>query len=101
MVLAFVVICGYSVFMEITTTAQKFAFFENHQNDQFEVHAPNCGCIKKYITQMVIDTSNVHTIEATTAYEAKEAIIAQYGYNDGGDDEITVKVFACTKKVGN
>jgi hypothetical protein len=87
--------------MEITTTTKTFAFFENHQSDQFEVHAPNCGCIKKYITQMVIDTSNVHTMNATTANEAKETIIAEYGYNDGGDDEITVKVFPCTTKGGN
>jgi hypothetical protein len=91
-----VVICGYIEDMENKT----FSFFENHQTDQFEIHALNCGCIKKYISQLIIDTSNVHKINASSPQEAQLSIIAQYGYNDGGDDEITVKVFPCCKKAG-
>jgi hypothetical protein len=79
-------------------TETKFAWFENTDKDQFEVHAPNCGCIKKYISQMIIDSSNVHSITASTPSKAKEQLVDQYTYDDGDEQvSVTVKVFPCTK----
>lgn len=79
-----------------------YTYFENTSGavDTFEVHAPGCACIKKYISQMVIDQSNIHTVQAASALEAKAEIDAMYGYGDDDDEQLEIKVFPCTAKVG-
>ncbi len=91
--------CAYDVGMETNTntTSTKYAWFENTDKDQFEIHAPNCACIKKYINQMVIDTSSVHSMNAANTTEVQAELIAVYGYDLEDDEQITVKVFPCTK----
>ena len=46
---------------------------------------------------MVIDTSSVHSMNAANTAEVQAELIAVYGYDLEDDEQITVKVFPCTK----
>lgn len=79
-----------------------YTYFENTSGavDTFEIHAPNCACIKKYLNQMVIDTASIHNIQAVSALEAQAEIDAEFGYGDDDDEKLAIKIFPCTKNVG-
>jgi hypothetical protein len=82
-----------------------FAWFENQRTDKYEIHAPQCACIKKHIANFVVDSGNINRIEAASGKDAMLRIIAEWASyeedfngSESGEAEQYFKVFPCASK---
>jgi hypothetical protein len=98
---------GKVLLMETHTNTAIFTWFENQTTDIYEIHAPNCACIQKKIKNFDIDSSSLHTKQATSGKNVMEQIIEEwksyeedFNYCESGDPTQFFKIFPCAKKAG-